>query len=216
MTYEEILSNLPLALAAIEAGHYDRALKELAKGAADCRARAKHMQLLADDEQRVEAVLHEVMGDIYTSKSDYVRAAECFNKAATLMLVGSGTVEDTFKAITAFSAKEAAAIRSIILNNTYDAGNSGSTVSCADGTVLIVHADLLSYCAPKDTLGKWTHYNTVEIGAIVNADGSRCTPPERWKPFADTSTVSGFPYGWVPVEYVLEFIAEHGGEVQRE
>jgi len=76
-----------------------------------------------------------------------------------------------------------------------------------------VYASPFHYCTPKDTLGKWAHYNTVEIGAIMNEDGSQCTPPERWKPCADKSSEFGFPYSWVPVEYVLEFIAEHGGEV---
>lgn len=85
-------------------------------------------------------------------------------------------------------------------------------IKCADGVSLSVQASAFCYCEPRiDEIAEWTGYEKVEVGYIENAD-----PPEEWRRYADSSTQSGFPYGFVPVWLVLKFIADHGGEVKDE
>lgn len=76
-------------------------------------------------------------------------------------------------------------------------------IVCADGTSLSVQASEYHHSTPRSNAGPYTH---VEVGFPSTA------PPTFWKDFCEdpekpTETV----YGYVPIDYVLFFIASHGG-----
>lgn len=78
-------------------------------------------------------------------------------------------------------------------------------ITCADGASLSVQASRTHYCTPRDSVGPWIE---VEVGYPSVA------PPETWREFCEdwehpTDTV----YGYVPIDLVRKFIADHGGEV---
>ena len=75
-------------------------------------------------------------------------------------------------------------------------------IVCNDGTTLSVQVGSSLYCSPRESEnGPWTH---VEVGF------PSITPPDTWKEYSDGAFPSDV-YGYVPVELVEQFIAEHGG-----
>lgn len=80
-------------------------------------------------------------------------------------------------------------------------------IICADGTVLSVQASQYHYCSPREDEGP---YDSVEVGFIKDGAGVPLTPPEDWREHGDGCFPSDV-YGYVPVEKVEAFIAEHGG-----
>lgn len=76
---------------------------------------------------------------------------------------------------------------------------------CTDGVSLSVQASAMHYCAPRNNDGPHTH---VEVGFLLDADNQPFPAPVTWARYDDgTSDV----FGYVPVELVESFIADHGG-----
>jgi hypothetical protein len=79
---------------------------------------------------------------------------------------------------------------------------------CNDGISLSIQVGKYNYCHPREDFAEYT---SVEVGYIQNPDGTQYIPPrEEWEPYADGSFPSSV-YGYVPVELLEKFIAEHGG-----
>lgn len=75
-------------------------------------------------------------------------------------------------------------------------------IQCKDGFNLSVQAGETLYCTPRQRRGPWTE---VEIG--FPSERVESFMPYAEEPENPTDTV----YGYVPIELVLEAIAEHGG-----
>lgn len=76
-------------------------------------------------------------------------------------------------------------------------------ITCTDGTSLSVQGSHYNYCSPRNDEGP---YYEVEVGF------PSIQPPDSWQQYCEdwdkpTDTV----YGYIPVELVEAFIAEHGG-----
>lgn len=81
---------------------------------------------------------------------------------------------------------------------------------CADGVSLSIQGSAFTYCLPRNNAGPYSH---MEVGLIENEAGEAISPPETWAEYAD----GDFPndvYGYVPVELIEAFIADHGGRKQ--
>ena len=81
-------------------------------------------------------------------------------------------------------------------------------VYCNDGVSLSIQAGKSKYCTPRDDDGP---YWTMEVGFIRDANGVLMAPPESWAAHSDGPFPSSI-YGYVPVEMIDAFIAEHGGK----
>jgi hypothetical protein len=73
---------------------------------------------------------------------------------------------------------------------------------CADGFQVSVQASSTHYCEPRDNFGPYTE---VELGYPSE-------PVEAWLEYAEdpdrpTTTV----YGYVPIEWVVQVLDQHGG-----
>lgn len=75
-------------------------------------------------------------------------------------------------------------------------------ITCNDDTSLSVQASQYAYCTPRYDVGP---YSEVEVGFIKGTDA-----PESFRPYTDGKFPSDV-YGYVPIDVVLAFIAEHGG-----
>lgn len=74
---------------------------------------------------------------------------------------------------------------------------------CVDGTSLSVQASRNHSCSPRNDNGP---YHKVEVGFPSVA------PPDIWLDYAEEMTKpTGTVYAWIPIEFVLFFIAAHGG-----
>ena len=80
-------------------------------------------------------------------------------------------------------------------------------IICKDGVSLSVQANSSAYSTPRDFSGYYTH---AEVGFIQDANGYPFTPPAHWQEWSDGSFPSDV-YGYVPVDEIEKFIAEHGG-----
>lgn len=80
-------------------------------------------------------------------------------------------------------------------------------VRCKDGTSLSVQGSHMHYCTPRDDDGPYTE---MEVGFITSPNGQRLAPPDTWREYADGDFPSTV-YGYVPVELIEAFIADHGG-----
>jgi hypothetical protein len=79
-------------------------------------------------------------------------------------------------------------------------------IICADGTTISVQASSTHYCTPREDQTPWS---AVECGypSVI--------PPDTWMEYAEEwDSPTGTVYGYVPVELVREFIADHGGEAE--
>ena len=68
------------------------------------------------------------------------------------------------------------------------------------------------YCEPRDDKGPYTK---VEVG-FIEKDGVRFPAPTSWEPYADSWGDDVLKplvdvFGYIPVDLVEAFIAEHGG-----
>lgn len=82
-------------------------------------------------------------------------------------------------------------------------------ITCNDGISLSVQANEHAYCSPRDNSGQYTQ---VEIGYIKDSTGNRFPAPDYLREYADEDdSAYSTVYGYVPVELVERFIAEHGG-----
>lgn len=81
-------------------------------------------------------------------------------------------------------------------------------VFCNDGTSLSIQASRGHYCQPREDEGP---YWAMEVGFIKDANGNELTPPESWAEYADGPKFPNDVYGYVPVEMIDAFIADHGG-----
>jgi hypothetical protein len=79
---------------------------------------------------------------------------------------------------------------------------------CSDGTSLSIQASRTHYCTPREDEGP---YLALEVGYILDANGDQLTPPESWADYTDGSEFPNDVYGYVPVELIESFIANHGG-----
>ena len=84
-------------------------------------------------------------------------------------------------------------------------------VICSDGVSLSIQASRTHYCEPRDDEGP---YYEMEVGYIQDANGDTLAPPESWLPYADRTEFPIVVYGYVPIELIDAFIAEHGGRKQ--
>lgn len=78
---------------------------------------------------------------------------------------------------------------------------------CADGVSLSIQGNVVAYCLPRNNAGPYTH---MEVGFISDKEKKPMAPPQSWADYADGDFPSDV-YGWVPVELIEAFIAEHGG-----
>ena len=79
---------------------------------------------------------------------------------------------------------------------------------CSDGTSLSIQASRTHYCRPREDEGP---YLAMEVGYILDANGNQLTPPESWVDYTDGPAFPSDVYGYVPVELIESFIADHGG-----
>ena len=82
---------------------------------------------------------------------------------------------------------------------------------CNDGTSLSIQASRTHYCKPRCDEGP---YYQMEVGYIQDANGDTLAPPESWGAYTDGPEFLNDVYGYVPVELIDAFIAEHGGKKQ--
>jgi hypothetical protein len=54
----------------------------------------------------------------------------------------------------------------------------------------------------------------MEVGYIRDANGDRLAPPETWMDYTDGPEFPNDVYGFVPIELIELFIADHGGREQ--
>lgn len=81
---------------------------------------------------------------------------------------------------------------------------------CTDETTLSVQASEYHFCSPRKSYMDFNgncepdyfDYSTVEVWCVS------CNPPEEWKDYGDQEK---YPYAYIPVQMVEDFIAEHGG-----
>jgi hypothetical protein len=66
----------------------------------------------------------------------------------------------------------------------------------------------MHYCTPREDKGP---YLAMEVGYILDANGDQLTPPESWADYTDGPAFPNDVYGYVPVELIESFIADHGG-----
>ena len=79
---------------------------------------------------------------------------------------------------------------------------------CSDGVSLSIQASSTHYCTPRS---EWGPYLAMEVGYIQDANGDPLTPPETWMDYTDGPAFPNDVYGYVPIEMIESFIAEHGG-----
>ena len=78
------------------------------------------------------------------------------------------------------------------------------TIFCADGFHMSVQASHTHYCTPRDSRGPWSE---VEVGFPS-------AKVEAFMPYIDGGPDEdplGTVYGYVPIELIVNAIAEHGG-----
>lgn len=75
-------------------------------------------------------------------------------------------------------------------------------ILCADGLRLSVQASFTHYCAPRDSVGPWTH---VEVGYPSQS------VPELLEYADEPDYPTGTVYGYVPVAVIEEIVEKHGG-----
>ena len=84
------------------------------------------------------------------------------------------------------------------------------SIKCLDGVTLSVQASDTHYCIPRAIDGPYSH---VEVGFPSEE------PPKKWAEYFDgdweTQDRTESVYGYVPVDFVREFVALHGGEVEK-
>lgn len=78
---------------------------------------------------------------------------------------------------------------------------------CSDGVSLSIQASSTHYCTPREDQGP---YLAMEFGYIQDANGDRLAPPETWADYTDGPEFPNDVYGYVPVEMIESFIADHG------
>lgn len=83
-------------------------------------------------------------------------------------------------------------------------------IVCKDGLRLSVQASAFHYSTPRSDEGPYT---TKKVG-FINRDGKRFAAPQTWVRYADDHEAGRLSdvFGYVPVELIESFIAEHGGE----
>lgn len=79
---------------------------------------------------------------------------------------------------------------------------------CSDGVSLSIQASRTHYCKPREDEGP---YVAMEVGFIYDANGDQLSPPETWADYTDGPEFPNDVYGYVPVEMIESFIADHGG-----
>ena len=78
---------------------------------------------------------------------------------------------------------------------------------CSDGTSLSIQASRTHYCTPREDEGP---YLALEMKFILDANDDQLTPPESWADYTDGPAFPNDVYGYVPVELIESFIADHG------
>jgi len=79
-----------------------------------------------------------------------------------------------------------------------------------DFVKLSIQASEFHYCSPREN--DCPNYSLVEVG-FIEKDGKRFPAPESWLPYAEDRNLLSDVFGYVPIELVNEFIAEHGGKI---
>ncbi len=83
-------------------------------------------------------------------------------------------------------------------------------ITCNDGTRLSVQASSCHYSIPRED--GLSSYSQVEVGYITDKEGNRITPPDSWRFYSNGHKFPNDVYAYVPIEFVTEFIASHGGQ----